>query len=133
MATPGKTTYAIKVVTGKLPGSGTDANVYCIVTGANKATTGKLKMEYSDHLNKFEAGNADTFAVEGNDVGKIETLTLGHDGGGGLLSSSAWYCEKAKLTNLSTGECQHFMINKWFDSKKDDKKNRKNIQTISSC
>jgi len=112
----GGTIYQIKVTTGKVSGAGTDANVHAQIIG-EKGKTEILKLTQSNHLNMFEEGQTDTFAVEGSDVGKVSTLTIGHDNAG---LGASWFVDSVVVTDLGSGAEFTFPCNQWFDKKKGD-------------
>jgi len=135
--TPGdtsKTTFFLRVWTGKEPGAGTDANVYCNIIGTT-GETGKIELTRSlTHMNKFEAGHVDEFVFDSKAIGKITHLFIGHDGGGitaGLFGgkgvSSAWMMDHAEITDQLTGSLYTVPCNQWFDKKKRRRKTREEI------
>jgi len=123
------TTFFLKVWTGKEPGSGTNANVFCTVIG-EKGDTGKIDLKKSiHHMNKFEAGNMDEFVIDSKIIGKVTSITIGHDAGGltaglfsGKLSSSAWFLDRAEVIDQATGATYIIPCNQWFDKKRGDGK-----------
>jgi hypothetical protein len=73
--------YTIAVHTGKELCAGTDANVRLALTGS-KAESGKLRLERSNHSNKFEMGQVDTFKFELPQLGELTRLRLWSDATG---------------------------------------------------
>ena len=56
--------------TGNFVGAGTDAHVFVTIFGEKKET-GKLALDNSNNLDKFELGQTDYFNLEASDVGKV--------------------------------------------------------------
>lgn len=101
--------YQIVVKTGDVKDAGTDANVYCIIEGANGKTQ-KLALEDSlNSTNKFERGCIDTFNIDAADVGKLTKLVIGHDNKG---LGASWYLENVTVKNVATGDNYLFTCNK---------------------
>lgn len=75
--------YEVSVVTGDLRGSGTDANVFCILNGAT-GDTGERPMKQSKTHggllgNMFETGHTDVFDIEAVNLGELQSLKIWHD------------------------------------------------------
>lgn len=67
------TSYKVAVKTGTVSGAGTDANVSLRIYGENN-DTGEIPLKASDSaFNKFEKGRTDTFTLEAEDVGKVQS------------------------------------------------------------
>lgn len=78
--------YTVTVRTADESLAGTDGDVYVILNGA-KGESRKLKLD--DGGNNFEAGDVDTFEfLDVRDVGSIDKITIGQDGGGGWKLST---------------------------------------------
>jgi len=68
--------YVIAITTSKLPGSGTDANVYCVLMGT-KAKTEQIPLPDEDKT-RFETGRVDRFEINvQGDIGDVSGITLG--------------------------------------------------------
>jgi len=68
--------YMISITTSKLPGSGTDANVYCVLQGS-KGKTDQIALPDEDKT-RFETGRVDRFELDiQGDIGDVTGLTLG--------------------------------------------------------
>jgi len=68
--------YLISITTSKLPGSGTDANVYCVLEGS-KSKTERIQLPDEDKT-RFETGRTDRFEVTAQgDIGDVTGITLG--------------------------------------------------------
>jgi len=112
----GSTIYQIKVKTGDVKDAGTDANISASIIG-KKGKTESLKLKNSEHTNKFEQGQIDTFAMEGADVGAVTQVTIGHDNSG---LGASWHCESVEVLELGAGTTYFFPCDQWFDKKKGD-------------
>jgi len=82
-----------------------------------KGKTESLKLKNSEHANKFEQGQTDTFAIEGAEVGQVTQLTIGHDNAG---LGASWYLGSVEVTELGSGTTYVFPCEQWFDKKKGD-------------
>jgi len=68
--------YMITITTSKLPGSGTDANVYCMLQGS-KGKTDAIALPDEDKT-RFETGRVDRFELDvQGDIGDVAGITLG--------------------------------------------------------
>lgn len=68
--------YTINVVTGDVKNAGTNANVTCIIKGAN-GDSGELPLKKSDtHMDKFERNHTDVFHAECVDLGDLDRVTI---------------------------------------------------------
>jgi len=108
------TTYEVVVKTGNLRGSGTDANVFLNIQGKT-LSSGKRKLD--NMWNNFEAGQTDKFSIESIDVGKIRSITIGHDNSG---IGPDWYLEYITITNLTNKKSVKFPVSRWFSKDEDD-------------
>ncbi len=68
--------YKVHITTGDKRGAGTSADVHCILTG-DKATSGIVKL--AGKSSSFDRGRTDIFTVECKELGKLSSITLGHD------------------------------------------------------
>jgi hypothetical protein len=59
------TEYSVVVQTGSQKSSGTDSSVYVRLVG-DGGDSGEFELSQSDHFNKFETGQSDTFAFRSN-------------------------------------------------------------------
>jgi len=114
--TTGKTSYQVKVHTGRKSGAGTDASVFVIIKGT-KGITSKMELETSQHANKFEDYQVDRFALDSKEVGQITHMTIGHDNSG---FGASWYLEDVEIEDLATGDQYFFTVEQWFDKKSGD-------------
>lgn len=70
--------YRIRVTTSDTRGAGTDANVFINLFG-RQGTTSRRRLETS--ANNFERGRTDEFCIKAADLGDVERVEIGHDGG----------------------------------------------------
>lgn len=86
--------YEVVVITGDLPGAGTDANVSIIIYGTN-GDTGKrpLKQRFRD---LFEKNQIDKFQIEALDLGKTQYCYFGLK-----LAVTLFFLSKALLSNTN--------------------------------
>lgn len=61
--------YSVKVLTGNLPGAGTDADVFITIFGKNGDSGERVLDNAQDN---FERGRTDVFSVEAVDLGELE-------------------------------------------------------------
>ena len=111
------TKYHIVVTTGSKMGAGTDAKVYVNINGAHGKSTGTLNLAQGNNMNPFERNQVDVFDVFGPDVGKIESLTIGHDDG---KLHSAWFLGEVSID--VNGVSYVFESHQWFDNAVGDRK-----------
>ncbi|XP_059165242.1 lipoxygenase homology domain-containing protein 1-like [Physella acuta] len=69
--------YRINVRTGDVAGAGTDARIYIILHGA-RGSTDRIGLP-DDEGDKFERGSLDSFTVSAENVGRLRSITIGHD------------------------------------------------------
>jgi hypothetical protein len=87
-------TYTVDVYTGDKRGAGTDANVYCILHGKLGDTGERQLTKSTQHTNKFERKQLDTFVLDAVDLGELQSLTIGHDGSG---PGAGWHLDKVAV------------------------------------
>lgn len=68
--------YTINVVTGDVKNAGTNANVFCIIKGANGDSGEVALSKSSTHMDKFERNHTDVFAAECVDLGELDRITV---------------------------------------------------------
>jgi hypothetical protein len=116
---PGSTSYTISVLTGDVRFAGTDADVSLMLWGS-KAASGVIPLRNSDHLNKFERAQTDTFKVELQDLGEIQRLMIGHDGS---KPGAGWYLDRVMVRQTDRDEQVYMAVaDRWLDSHKGDGK-----------
>uniref|UniRef100_A0A061SAF0 Lipoxygenase homology domain-containing protein 1 n=1 Tax=Tetraselmis sp. GSL018 TaxID=582737 RepID=A0A061SAF0_9CHLO len=94
---PRSCTWEIEVHTSDVKGAGTDANVFIQLHGS-RGEIGPVKLDTCPE--NFERGTIDTFHIDEQDIGQIQSLLIGHDNTG---NGPAWHVAKIKVSNLSNG------------------------------
>ena len=111
--------FKIRTFTGDVSGAGSDANVLVTFYGET-SDTGELKLDKSQHFNKFERGQMDEFDMKFLDFGIPVKCKIRQDNSS--LLKSAWYLDKVELEDLQAGRTYVFPCEKWLSSRHDDKK-----------
>ncbi|KAG2432966.1 hypothetical protein HXX76_008694 [Chlamydomonas incerta] len=105
------TNWRLVVVTANVSGAGTDADVYVQLNG-DKASFGPYTLPAAKEA--FETGSTDTFSLTTPDLGRIQTLTIGHNNKG---FGAAWCLSRVELENMNTGERYLWNFdNAWLDT-----------------
>eukprot|EP00911_Craspedida_sp_UC1_P001432 UC1_evm2s1078 len=112
--------YEVRVITGKVKGAGTDANVYIDITGQYGDTGARKLAKSSTHRDKFEKGHTDVFTVEAVDLGELTSLRIWHDNKG-LLGGAPWFLERVIVLHPGTQTETTFECAQWLSRKHDDK------------
>jgi len=98
--------FAITIKTASRAGSGTDANVFCVIVGSS-GKTDDIALPDPDKT-RFECGGEDIFDVDvEGDVGDIKELHLGHDNTG---KGADWRVKWAELIDKSKGGQKYIFI-----------------------
>lgn len=109
--------YTVITQTGTVSGSGTDANVYISLYGdKDKIVRKQLKLGTTG-WDPFEQGAKDEFLFDGDDVGKLKTITIEHDGTG---LGSGWFLEQVQVKY--NNENVMFPVGRWLDINEGDKR-----------
>lgn len=106
--TPTSITYKVTVVTGDVPGAGTDANVYLSIYGDVASSTDN---RLNSTIASFEKGQTDIFYLTLPDLGNLQKITIYHDNTG---VAPGWYLDRVIITNSSTGQYWTFSCNCWL-------------------
>ncbi|XP_043570379.1 lipoxygenase homology domain-containing protein 1-like [Chiloscyllium plagiosum] len=111
--------YRVIIYTGKVGGSGTDANVFICLIGLQGDTGERVLYDSKNNVNKFEKGNADEFIIEAVSLKKVMRVRIGHDGRGG---SCGWYLDKVviKVEGAPEAQAVEFPCYRWLDKGEDD-------------
>uniref|UniRef100_A0A6B2KZF9 PLAT domain-containing protein n=1 Tax=Arcella intermedia TaxID=1963864 RepID=A0A6B2KZF9_9EUKA len=106
------TVYHVRITTGKEKGAGTDSKIYCVLHG--KTNLPETKLENSQNLNKFEAGQMDEFTIGSPSISPITHITLrSNDEGVG----SDWLIANIEVEDEATGIVVKNSPNLWFKKK----------------
>ncbi|KAM7126032.1 lipoxygenase homology domain-containing protein 1 isoform 1-T1 [Molossus nigricans] len=109
--------YSVQIVTGNVPGAGTDAKVYITIYGDLGDTGERYLGKSENRTNKFEKGTADTFIIEAADLGVIYKIKLRHDN---TKWYADWYVEKVEIWNDTNEDEFLFLCGRWLSLKKED-------------
>ncbi|CAM2710921.1 unnamed protein product [Rotaria socialis] len=113
--------YEIKVVTSKVSGAGTDANIFVEIYGTDKTTGEVMLCNKKERKGKFQTGSVDTFVLELEDVGQfIEKIRIGHDNTGW---GAAWHLDRVEIRRLDKNKKSKtfiFPCDRWFAKDEDD-------------
>ncbi|XP_048360273.1 lipoxygenase homology domain-containing protein 1 [Sphaerodactylus townsendi] len=111
--------YRVTVVTGSVPGSGTDAKVFASLIGEQGDTGDRMLVNSLTTTNKFEKGSVDEFIVEAVNLKQVRRVRIGHFGRGG---SCGWYLGKVivRQDGQPESEAVEFPCFRWFDKNEDD-------------
>ncbi|CAF4803896.1 unnamed protein product, partial [Rotaria sp. Silwood1] len=112
-----QTIYYVKIKTGDVFQSGTDANVHLQIFG-EKSQTDYIqlnKINYS--INRFQCGSIDMFTIQYYDLGKITHIRIGHDG---TSYNPAWFIDWIDIDVPKRREIYRFVCNRWLDKKEGD-------------
>ena len=113
-----KKSYKIEVLTGDAKKSGTDANVSLWMTGSRGKST-ELKLEKSQHKDKFEKGQTDTFTFDMLDLGDLSKVKVKSDGKRGWSHKldTQWFLDKVVVSCPGTKGKWEFECSQWFSNK----------------
>lgn len=103
--------YTITTKTGKAFLSGTDADVYIILHGSRGVSKRMTLAKSATYSDPFEKGHDDIFHVQGDDVGDLFQIQIGHNNRG---INSAWFLET--VTIEYTGRRDFFCCYNWLES-----------------
>lgn len=118
--------YEVKVTTGDKRGAGTDANVFVTVYGLD-GDSGERELRKSEHVNKFERGQTDTFIVKAVDLGELQKIKIRHDNKGG---GAAWYLEKVEINDPNSQRTYLFNCQNWLSTNEGDGKISRELPAI---
>ncbi|KAK2899220.1 hypothetical protein Q8A67_010638 [Cirrhinus molitorella] len=108
-------TYELNIFTGNMMGAGSDANVFINIYGEN-GDTGERPLRKSNHLNKFERGQEDTFSITAVELGPLKKLRIRHDNS----NQSAWYLDRVEIVDTKDDTTYYFPCNRWLAVDEDD-------------
>jgi len=113
-----KKSYKIEVMTGDAKKSGTDANVSLWMTGSRGKST-ELKLEKSQHKDKFETGQTDTFTFDMLDIGDVSKVKIKSDGKRGWSHKfdTQWFLDKVVVSCPGAKGKWEFECSQWFSAK----------------
>ncbi|XP_034956813.2 lipoxygenase homology domain-containing protein 1 [Zootoca vivipara] len=121
MDVPKVNKYVVKVFTGDLSGSGTDADVFINLFGQN-GDTGERRLD--NDKDNFEKGAEDKFTLDAPNLGKLRKITIGHNNKGG---SAGWFLTKVIIEDIGNKCIYNFPCGRWFALDEDDGKIQRDI------
>uniref|UniRef100_A0A803U0L0 Lipoxygenase homology PLAT domains 1 n=1 Tax=Anolis carolinensis TaxID=28377 RepID=A0A803U0L0_ANOCA len=121
MDVPKVNKYVVRVFTGDMNGSGTDADVFINIFGQN-GDTGERRLD-NDNDN-FERGAEDKFTLDAPNMGKLRKIAIGHNNKGG---SAGWFLSKVIIEDIGNKCVYEFPCERWFALDEDDGKIQRDI------
>ncbi|XP_025021880.1 lipoxygenase homology domain-containing protein 1 [Python bivittatus] len=113
--------YVVRVFTGDVNGSGTDADVFINIFGQN-GDTGERRLD--NDKDNFEKGAEDKFTLDAPNLGRLRKITIGHNNKG---SSAGWFLAKVIIEDIGNKSVYEFPCNRWFALDEDDGKIQRDI------
>uniref|UniRef100_A0A8C6YX29 Lipoxygenase homology PLAT domains 1 n=1 Tax=Nothoprocta perdicaria TaxID=30464 RepID=A0A8C6YX29_NOTPE len=111
--------YVVRVFTGDVSGSGTDADVFINIFG-EKGDTGVRKLD--NDKDNFEKGAEDKFTLDAPNLGRLRKINIGHNNKGG---SAGWFLV---IIEDIGNKCEYqFPVGRWFALDEDDGKIQRDI------
>jgi len=98
----------VTVVTGDVPGAGTDANVYLSIFG-DVASSSDNRLNST--LASFEKGQTDVFYLTLPNLGNLQKITIYHDNTG---VAPGWYLDRVVISNMRTSQQWTFSCYCWL-------------------
>uniref|UniRef100_A0A8U8BKQ1 Uncharacterized protein n=1 Tax=Geospiza parvula TaxID=87175 RepID=A0A8U8BKQ1_GEOPR len=111
--------YVVRVFTGEVSGSGTDADVFINIFG-EKGDTGMRKLD--NDKDNFEKGAEDKFTLDAPNLGKLRKINIGHNNKGG---SAGWFL--VIIEDIGNKCVYQFPVGRWFALDEDDGKIQRDI------
>ncbi|XP_053910565.1 lipoxygenase homology domain-containing protein 1 [Cuculus canorus] len=113
--------YVVRVFTGEVSGSGTDADVFINIFG-EKGDTGVRKLD--NDKDNFEKGAEDKFTLDAPNLGRLRKINIGHNNKGG---SAGWFLSKVIIEDIGNKCVYQFPVGRWFALDEDDGKIQRDI------
>uniref|UniRef100_A0A8C4UPX1 Lipoxygenase homology domains 1 n=1 Tax=Falco tinnunculus TaxID=100819 RepID=A0A8C4UPX1_FALTI len=111
--------YVVRVFTGDISGSGTDADVFINIFG-EKGDTGVRKLD--NDKDNFEKGAEDKFTLDAPNLGRLRKINIGHNNKGG---SAGWFLV---IIEDIVNKCMYqFPVGCWFALDEDDGKIQRDV------
>ena len=102
--------YTVSVVTAKVMGAGTDADVYITLTGSQgRSKPNNLDTPFYDD---FEPGQTDTFEIHTPPIGKIVSVQMEIRS----MIHREWFLDFVSVEESSTGTVHRFPCYRWLTS-----------------
>ncbi|KAK3777632.1 hypothetical protein RRG08_021747 [Elysia crispata] len=106
--------YLIKTVTEAQENAGTEANVHITVVGSLGDSGRRYLKNGSDSNKKFLEGKTDSFILEAVDLGDLEKVIVGHDGGSEPDAAWGLQCVMVRKMDPHIRESSVFPYGKWI-------------------
>ncbi|KAL8204245.1 UNVERIFIED_CONTAM: Lipoxygenase y domain-containing protein 1 [Gekko kuhli] len=113
--------YIVRVFTGDVNGSGTDADVFINIFG-QYGDTGERKLD-NDNDN-FERAQEDKFTLDAPNLGRLRKINIGHNNKGG---SAGWFLDKVLIEDIGNKANYEFPCHRWLALDEDDGKIQRDI------
>uniref|UniRef100_A0A672U8Y0 Lipoxygenase homology PLAT domains 1 n=1 Tax=Strigops habroptila TaxID=2489341 RepID=A0A672U8Y0_STRHB len=113
--------YVVRVFTGEVSGSGTDADVFINIFG-EKGDTGVRRLD--NDKDNFEKGAEDKFTLDAPNLGRLRKINIGHNNKGG---SAGWFLAKVIIEDIGNKCVYQFPVGRWFALDEDDGKIQRDI------
>ncbi|RUS73674.1 hypothetical protein EGW08_018556, partial [Elysia chlorotica] len=108
--------YLVKTVTEAQENAGTQANVHIILVGS-LGDSGRRYLKNGSDSNKFSKGKTDSFILEAVDLGDLEKVIVGHDGGSEPDAAWGLQCVMVRKMDPNIRESSVFPFGKWIADK----------------
>ncbi|WIA17082.1 hypothetical protein OEZ85_013981 [Tetradesmus obliquus] len=105
----GAVEWELVVITGKVLGAGTDADVSITLKGSS-SSFGPYMLPAGPEA--FETGCRDKFKLSTPELGDLQEVVIGHNN---LGLGPAWFLQGLELQNLSSGAKYVFKVSAWLD------------------
>lgn len=110
--------YTVRVSTGDGEDNGTSSNVWIMILGPRKKSTGRLFLELAQK-NYFAPGSTEIFSIEAVDVDEVKKIEVGHDG---TAPGSGWFLKQIEVDMPTKGKHYTFACKQWLARDKGDGK-----------
>eukprot|EP00775_Hariotina_reticulata_P013432 gene13432-13560_t len=104
------TAWQLVVITGRVFGAGTDADVFIELHGQH-AGFGPYTLPAGPDA--FETGRRDSFTFNTPELGELISLVIGHNNMG---AAAAWFLQGLELTNTNIGDKYAFNVAGWLNT-----------------
>ncbi|XP_062836432.1 oxygen-regulated protein 1 isoform X2 [Anolis carolinensis] len=120
-------TYSVRVYTGTLPASETDAEIFITIFGEN-GDSSKRRFKNVKSCAHFEKGQMITSNIRTIDLGILSKVLVEHNRYG---YGAGWYLEKVIIQELGKHDGQYvFSCQQWLDSGVADGKMKRELQLL---
>ncbi|XP_053384453.1 lipoxygenase homology domain-containing protein 1-like isoform X6 [Mercenaria mercenaria] len=110
--------YTVRVSTGDGEDNGTSSNVWIMILGPRKKSTGRLFLELAQK-NTFARGSTEIFSIEAVDIDEVKKIEVGHDG---TAPGTGWFVKQVEVDMPTKGKHYTFACRQWLARDKGDGK-----------